>query len=250
MLKTFIHESVNKPFIKAVLVPVLGQGLYGTYDVILVGNKYNRYIMNVEYLGKRGTIIFEEKHIEEWRVMDHPENGTLRDSFKFDGFGTLDGNYYNFTNKHNDFDHLYVNGIKITIKNVIVENNGNDSIDRTHEDWTNVCNDEINKTRKETLEIYKNMKKVDYDSFIKESGKYCMINDREAICFDKKRSYVSEGTHRSEIIINDNIIAKHTGFLFEDNDTFNHTAHIEFNYTDSLGIPHHVNTYCDFIRLS
>lgn len=251
MLKKFIHDPVNRQFVKEVSVNVLGQGLYDTYNVILVGNKHNRYVMDVEYLGKQGTITFEEKHITEWQIMTHPENGDLYDYFEFDGFGMLEGTYYTFHHKIHDFDHLYTNGIKFTITKVVVENNCSENdkdINRSHDDWINICYNEINKTRKEKLELYKNMKKIDYDSFIKESGNYSMISDFRVISFDKKRSYVSENVYYSDIIINGNTITmKHTKYLFDDDDIFKYTAHVEFNYTDSNGIPIYVHDYCDFI---
>jgi acetyltransferase-like isoleucine patch superfamily enzyme len=207
ILATFHKDPINKQFVREEFERYIGQGLYRCGKTTLIGNGYNRYIMEVEYLGKRGTIIFEEKHIERWELRCTPEEDEPEfPSFEFTGFGMLEGEYYEFEHFHNqddsddsnnklyikdEYDTIIFEVIKINVECYVTAPIGSNNRD----DWINECRADVRKTKAENL----NVQKVKYETFMNEPGDYCLYDEGRIILeFTKIKSYKSAETKRSK----------------------------------------------------
>lgn len=211
VLSTFHKDPINKQFVQEYFEQFVGQGLYKCGKTILIGNGYNRYFMKVKYLGKIGIIIFEEKHIEKWELRYTPEEKDEEeyDSFAFEGFGMLEGEYYDFKHFKNgeniglctkdEYDIITFEVLKIDVECYVSA----PIKSRDMGDWINECRMDIQKTKADCLKS-RNIIKVNYETFMKESGDYCLYDDTSIILeFTKIHSYSSNSQNSSDVIIGD-----------------------------------------------
>lgn len=215
--------------VKEIFVNYVGQGLTRAGRNMIVGNGHNRYVMCVEYLNKTGTVIFEEKHILHWETTSINEEDGEYDSFKFQGYGMLNGEYYPFFSTNcDDFDHLILidsTVIEFKICEVKVENctESTNSINfRSYKnciefnEWQTYYDEEIRKLMREQ-NIRKGIKRIDYNTFINNPGNYFIMNDDVLIPFSK----ISTGHDVSDIVIyGKNVVMKHENATTEDDDDF------------------------------
>lgn len=245
MLRSFQHESKNRPFVKEIFKRYIGQGLYSAGHFDIEGHPNNKYIMKVLHFDRIRTIIFRESDVKEWTLTSTSEDDDEpRDSLKFEVDGLLDGESYKFMSyDRDDYDHIFVHPFHFELKVQDISICDHAEYPNQQESSTrlldscNVCKEfdvEYKKVQKQPT--LTDMKRVSYDTFIKESGNYYIVGDGCIIPFFKQKTLESQ---ISEIVINGTkTIMKHE--YFEDKDTYGYIDK-EFGYE-----PYNTKIECDY----
>ncbi len=115
----------NKKYIHENKCQIIGQGLCHSWDVLLSGNGYNKYIFKVGYNGKEYNIYINECNIIDWRVRtkfeeenEEIENIDFSAHCNFNNQGYYDIYSWNC----DDYNHLYINGHKLKILDIDITN--------------------------------------------------------------------------------------------------------------------------------
>ena len=234
ILTTFHKNDINKQFVKEDFVRYIGQGLYNSGKTILIGNGHNRYIMEVEYQNKTGTVIFEEKHIEKWEISQTPEDGTDYECFIFEGLGLLNGEYYMFESTDDSLDQLVIidDFVEFKINKIDVECYVSAPIKFGEDIDINLCRRKIRATQ------YECGRSVDYDEFMKNPGEYCLYDfDMKTVWFTKVQSRKGK-PDQSDVIIGD------VQYVMEHVDLKDDDVQVRLTYKNVLGFTKKIDGFC------
>ena len=148
----------NKKYVIESECSISGQGLDNCYMVILSGNGYNKYLINLESVEPiadqfgeeeisdcennksvkiiNKILILDERFLTKWQIRFKPEEDERfsdddvfeHDSLSLRGYGTFnEKNYFRVdSGDWDDFDHLEIKGIKYQVTDVNVINDRNE----------------------------------------------------------------------------------------------------------------------------
>lgn len=199
-LINFHTYEKNKKYIYENKCQIIGQGLIASWDILVVGNGFNKYIFKIMYNGKEYNVYIDENHIREWRIRTKfEEEKDEIDSVEFSAYCNFNNmGYYEVESwDHDDFDHIYINGEnrhKLKIIDITITNEKFDAplicdiyhdykrIDHYKDRISDISNYKCTEDNLENLEI------MEYKSFVRDyiSGqKYYLYSDHgDIVPFD------------------------------------------------------------------
>jgi hypothetical protein len=256
-LINFHTYDKNKQYICEYKRDILGQGLINTYDILLFGNKHNKYTLDIEHDNKPYKLYIDEMHLLKWSIRSKNEDGTEEfDYLEINALGNFNNEGYFWVNQACRYEHttIEVHNTIFKVTDITVTNDHVDIpfiksisncyslIDLNEEQYKEIH--KITEFNKVDQELLKKLKHINFPDWNKEPNKiYYLVSEY----YFYPIQVISDNTNilTVDLCYNNNlyrtdITLEH--IEFEDSDKYNIKLKHDI-IVEPLGIIHKIDDY-------